>query len=119
MSLQPSQNWGPNVPGQLSTIPGIMTEPVAPGSNAGGAGGPSAPAPAVRQATAKSAHEMIVATGIVIVVVYLLVIVAGISQGAGRAVLVFFGLAIVIQGLGHTGTVLNFVNSKPLTPKAG
>lgn len=70
-------------------------------------------------ATAKSAHEMIVATGIVIVVVYLLVIVAGISKGAGRAVLVFFGLAIIIQGLGNVGSVLTFVQSKPLTRKAG
>jgi hypothetical protein len=62
---------------------------------------------------------MIVATAIVIVVVYLMVIVAGISQGAGRAVLALFGMAILIQGLGHTGSVINFVNSKPLTPKAG
>ena len=75
--------------------------------------------PAVRTATAKSAHEMIVATGIIIVVVYLLVIVAGMSQGAGRAVLAFFGMAILVQGLGHTATVLKFVQSKPLTPKAG
>jgi hypothetical protein len=60
---------------------------------------------------------MIVATGIVIVVVYLLVIVAGMSPGAGKVVLALFGMAIVIQGLGHTGSVINFVNSKPLTPK--
>jgi hypothetical protein len=58
-----------------------------------------------------------VATLIVIVVVYLLVIVAGMSKGAGRAVLAFFGLAIVIQGLGHTGSVTNWVISHPLTPK--
>jgi hypothetical protein len=59
---------------------------------------------------------MIVATGIVIVIVYVLVIVAGMSEGAGRAVLAFFGMAIIIQGLAHPGTLLNFVNSKPLTP---
>ena len=72
-----------------------------------------------RVATAKSAHQMLVATGIMIIGVYLLIIVAGISQGAGRAVLSLFALAIVIWGLGNPATVLNFVNSKPLTPKTG
>jgi hypothetical protein len=60
---------------------------------------------------------MVIATGIVIVVVYVLVIVAGMSQGAGRTVLALFGMAVLIQGLGHTGSIINFVNSKPLTPK--
>ena len=119
MTQQPTRSWGPlsPVPGQQSVVPGIMTEPVAPGNNAGATGGPSAPAPATRVATATSAHQMIVATGIVIVVVYLMVIFAGMSQGAGRAVLALFGMAILIQGLGHTAGVINFVNSKPLTPK--
>jgi hypothetical protein len=62
---------------------------------------------------------MLVAAGIMIVIVYLLVIVAGMSQGAGRAVLALFGLAIIILGLGNTKAVIEFVNSKPLTPKAG
>ena len=108
----------------MSVVPGIVYPSGASAPGANDSGGPPIPAAAPypaseRTATAKSAHEMIVATGIVIVVVYLMVIIAGISKGAGRAVLIFFGLAIVIQGLGHTGTVLNFVNSKPLTPKAG
>jgi hypothetical protein len=71
-----------------------------------------------RTATAKSAHQMLIATGIMIIGVYLLVIVAGISQGAGRAVLALFGLAIVIWGLGNPATVLKYVQSQPLTPKA-
>lgn len=103
--------------GPLTITPSISSDPGGPHLIAGS---PEANA-AIQSggATAKSAHEMIVATGIVIVVVYLLVIVAGMSKGAGRAVLAFFGMAIVIQGLGHTGSVLNFVNSKPLTRKAG
>jgi len=72
---------------------------------------------AERTATAKSAHQMLIATGIMIVIVYLLVIVAGISQGAGRAVLALFGLAIVIWGLSNPATVLKYVQSKPLTPQ--
>jgi hypothetical protein len=60
---------------------------------------------------------MVIATGIVIVVVYIMVMVAGMSKGAGRVVLALFGMAIVIQGLGHTGSIINFVNSKPLTRK--
>jgi hypothetical protein len=102
------------------TGPGITTNPAesttpdatgAPGTEYKTATGNKAP-------TAKSAHEGIVATLIVIVVVYLLVIVAGMSKGAGRVVLALFGMAIVIQGLGHTGTVAKWVSSHPLTPKA-
>jgi hypothetical protein len=59
---------------------------------------------------------MIIATAIMIVVIYILVIVAGMSQGAGRAVLALFFMAIIIQGLMHPGTVLNFVKSNPLVP---
>lgn len=105
----------------MGTGPGVTTNPAeaAPGQAPGAPGTEYKSAPAPRVATATSAHQMIVATAIVIVVVYLMVIVAGISQGAGRAVLALFGMAILIQGLGHTGSVINFVNSKPLTPKAG
>jgi hypothetical protein len=70
-----------------------------------------------RVATAKSAHQMIVATGIMIVAVYLLVIVAGISQGAGRAVLALFALAIVLWGLSNPASVLRYIQTQPLTPK--
>ena len=70
-----------------------------------------------RTATAKSAHQMIVASGFMIVAVYLLVIVAGISQGAGRAVLALFALAIVLWGLSNPASVLRFIQTKPLTPK--
>jgi hypothetical protein len=102
--------------------PGITTNPAE--STTPDATGPpgteykTETAPIQKGATAKSAHEGIIATLIVIVVVYLLVIVAGMSKGAGRVVLALFGMAIVIQGLGHTGTVTKWVASKPLTPKA-
>ena len=100
--------------------PGITTNPAESTTpNATGAPGTEyKTATAPPTATAKSAHEMIIATAIVIVVVYVMVIIAGMSKGAGRAVLALFGLAIVIQGLGRTGTIVKFVNSKPLTRKA-
>lgn len=101
------------------TGPGVTTNP-AESTTPDATGAPGTQyktAPAAHSVTAQSAHQGIVATLIVIVVVYLLVIVAGMSKGAGRAVLALFGMAIVIQGLGHTGSVATWVSSHPLTPK--
>jgi hypothetical protein len=104
------QSW---VPGHG---PGLTTNPAeaAPGQ---GDKPPGTLLKTAKPVTAKSAHEGIVATLILIVFVYLMVIVAGMSKGAGRFVLALFGLAIVIQGLGHTGSVVKWVASKPLLPK--
>jgi hypothetical protein len=106
-----------NTPGDITsgrtpTVPFDVSGPTVATSSAAQGGDE-------RTATAQSAHQMLVAAGIMIVIVYLLVIVAGMSQGAGRAVLALFGLAIIILGLGNTKAVIEFVNSKPLTPKAG
>jgi hypothetical protein len=103
------------------TGPGVTTNP-AESTTPDATGAPGTiykTAPASKAPTAKSAHEGVVATLIVIVIVYILVIVAGMSKGAGRAVLALFGMAIVIQGLGHTGSVATWVSSHPLTPKVG
>jgi predicted phage tail protein len=106
-----NRSWVPGHGPGITTNPAESTTPDAKGPP--GTEYKTAP----KGVSAKSAHEGMIATAIVIVVVYLLVIVAGVSKGAGRAVLAFFGMAIVIQGLGHTGGVITWVNKHPLTPK--
>jgi hypothetical protein len=111
-TIDKNRSWVPGYGPGVTTNPAESTTPNATGPP----GTDYKTAPGV---SAQSAHQMIVATGIVIVVVYIMVIIAGMSKDAGRAVLALFGMAIVIQGLGHTGSIINFVNKKPLTRSKG
>lgn len=75
-----------------------------------------APAASTSNVSAESTHQAIVAILIMGVFVYIMVIVAGISPGAGKTVSALFIGLILIQGAAHVNPFVEWVNKHPLTP---
>lgn len=69
-----------------------------------------------RTPTAASAHEMLIATGIMAAFVLVMVVIAGTGKNAGRiAVLLMFAL-LLNQGIRHVNPFVTWASEHPLTP---
>lgn len=67
-------------------------------------------------ATAASAHAALIAFAILLLFVYLMVLIAGVSRGAGRIAVVTMLSLLVIQGVTHVSPFVAFIGKHPLTP---
>lgn len=74
------------------------------------------PAPADRTASASSARQAIVTTGVLLGFVLLMTMVAGIGPNAGRLAATLMVALIILQALGHVNPFVTWAANHPLTP---
>lgn len=79
----------------------------------------ASPAPATgaaRTASASSAHQALVTTGILLAFVVIMTMIAGIGPNAGKLSAALMVALIILQGLGHVNPFVKWAANHPLTP---
>ena len=80
---------------------------------------PAATPATTASVTLSDSHEMFIAIGVMAGFVVVAVVIAGINQETGRAMLALMFLLLLLQGLSHTNPFVQWAQKHPLTPAGG
>lgn len=94
-------------------IPLVMT-PVVPSTSQPVDGTTGAPV-TVTTTSAGDVHHMLIVIGVLSLIIYFLVIVAGSGPAAGRTVVTLMIALVVLQGITHANPVVSWLAAHPLT----